>query len=184
MLHKRIMDPADNGVEKCEHPSSSNALAAPPGQRLGVAIQSPAQLRRGGGRKFLVLSPLLGMGNSMIEEVTALLIAIKTRRALGALPLRSLRPCIPFAPPTALVRTARAVLRGRGAEPQPPPPPPRAVLDQFDRSEGKGKKWHAPHEANTPRPALPCPACPAPGRRAYAPRGSAARWPHAQCAAA
>ena len=63
MLHKRIMDPADNGVEKCERPSSSNALAAPPGQRLGFATQSPAQLRRGGGRKFLVLSPLLGMGN-------------------------------------------------------------------------------------------------------------------------
>ena len=33
-------------------------------------------------KKFLVLQPLLGMGNSQIEEVTALLIAMSTNRAL------------------------------------------------------------------------------------------------------
>jgi len=33
-------------------------------------------------RKFLVLQPLLGMGNSQIEEATALLLAMQTRRAL------------------------------------------------------------------------------------------------------
>ena len=32
-------------------------------------------------KRFLVLQPLLGMGNSQIEEVTALLIAMQTRRA-------------------------------------------------------------------------------------------------------
>ena len=47
---------------------------------LHRAILDPADRRV--EKKFLVLQPLLGMGNSQIEEVTALLIAMETNRAL------------------------------------------------------------------------------------------------------
>ena len=47
---------------------------------LHRAILDPSDRRV--EKKFLVLQPLLGMGNSQIEEVTALLIAMETNRAL------------------------------------------------------------------------------------------------------
>ena len=64
-------------------PPALRALAEQALQRyakLHRAILDPAD--RSVPKRFLVLQPLLGMGNSQIEEVTALLIAMVTKRAL------------------------------------------------------------------------------------------------------
>ena len=64
-------------------PAALRALAEQALQRyakLHRAILDPAD--HSVQKRFLVLQPLLGMGNSQIEEVTALLIAMVTKRAL------------------------------------------------------------------------------------------------------
>ena len=74
-------------------PSDTSGVDGPPTalrERARLALESYARLHRAimdprdtsVEKKFLVLQPLLGMGNSQIEEVTALLIAMETNRAL------------------------------------------------------------------------------------------------------
>ena len=77
----------------CEQDSGEDLGDGPPSElrdRAENALQRYVELHRAildpadksVEKKFLVLQPLLGMGNSQIEEVTALLIAMETDRAL------------------------------------------------------------------------------------------------------